>query len=84
MEAFAKAEKMKKPHWKEMFTDVYKDIPDHLRYGTIQQGKLGNHIMQLYIKNSRKQMDDMEKVIETHPDAYPMSNYADGPDPTAK
>ncbi len=62
MEAFAKAEKTKKPHWKEMFTDVYQDMPDQLR----------------------KQMDDMEQVIQTYPDAYPMSQYADGPDPTAK
>ncbi len=31
MEAFTKAEKTKKPHWKEMFTDVYQEIPDQLR-----------------------------------------------------
>ena len=30
MEAFANAEKTKKPNWKEMFTDVYDDVPDHL------------------------------------------------------
>ncbi len=31
MQAFAKAEKTKKPHWKEMFTDVYKEIPSELK-----------------------------------------------------
>ncbi|XP_050452383.1 2-oxoisovalerate dehydrogenase subunit alpha, mitochondrial [Cataglyphis hispanica] len=25
------AEKKSKPHWKELFTDVYKEIPDHIR-----------------------------------------------------
>ena len=32
MEAFAKAEKTPKPNWKEMFTDVYDDVPQHLQY----------------------------------------------------
>ena len=31
MEAFAKAEKTPKPNWKEMFTDVYDDVPPHLQ-----------------------------------------------------
>ena len=31
MEAFAKAEKTPKPNWKEMFTDVYHDVPEHLQ-----------------------------------------------------
>ncbi len=60
MQAFAKAEKTKKPHWKEMFTDVYDDVPKHLQ----------------------KQMADMERIINAHPGAYPMDQYADGPDPT--
>lgn len=29
---FNEAEKKSKPHWKELFTDVYKEIPDHIRY----------------------------------------------------
>ncbi len=30
MEAFARAEKTLKPNWKEMFTDVYDDVPELL------------------------------------------------------
>lgn len=30
MEIFATASKKKKPNWKEMFNDVYYEIPDHL------------------------------------------------------
>jgi 2-oxoisovalerate dehydrogenase E1 component alpha subunit len=30
MEAFSRAEKTLKPNWKEMFTDVYDEIPPHL------------------------------------------------------
>lgn len=29
---FSKAEKRLKPAWTEMFTDVYKDMPSHIRY----------------------------------------------------
>ncbi len=29
-------------------------------------------------------MADMEKMIDRYPDAYPMGQYADGPDPTKK
>lgn len=28
---FSKAEKLPKPAWTEMFTDVYKDVPPHIR-----------------------------------------------------
>lgn len=28
---FKEAEKKSKPYWKELFTDVYKEIPDHIR-----------------------------------------------------
>ncbi|XP_012216976.2 2-oxoisovalerate dehydrogenase subunit alpha, mitochondrial [Linepithema humile] len=28
---FGEAEKKSKPHWKELFTDVYKETPDHIR-----------------------------------------------------
>ncbi|KAF6205092.1 hypothetical protein GE061_019259 [Apolygus lucorum] len=31
LESFARAEKVKKPVWSEMFTDVYHDMPKHLR-----------------------------------------------------
>lgn len=31
MEAFKRAEKLKKPPIEEMFTDVYKDIPERLK-----------------------------------------------------
>lgn len=31
LEAFARAEKVKKPVWSEMFTDVYHDMPKHIR-----------------------------------------------------
>ena len=31
LEAFAKAEKKKKPNWKEMFTEVYDEMPKDLR-----------------------------------------------------
>jgi len=30
MQAFAIASKKKLPNWKEMFNDVYNEIPDHL------------------------------------------------------
>lgn len=29
---FAEAENKLKPHWKELFTDVYKEIPHHIKY----------------------------------------------------
>ncbi|KAL6423118.1 hypothetical protein ACFW04_010544 [Cataglyphis niger] len=32
LSVFREAEKKSKPHWKELFTDVYKEIPDHIRY----------------------------------------------------
>lgn len=31
LKAFGEAEKRPKPNWKEMFTDVYKDLPPHLK-----------------------------------------------------
>ncbi|CAL1674138.1 unnamed protein product [Lasius platythorax] len=31
LHVFSEAEKKSKPHWKELFTDVYKEIPDHIR-----------------------------------------------------
>ena len=31
LEAFAKAEKKQKPNWKEMFTEVYDEMPKDLR-----------------------------------------------------
>ncbi|XP_020289068.1 2-oxoisovalerate dehydrogenase subunit alpha, mitochondrial isoform X2 [Pseudomyrmex gracilis] len=31
LRVLAEAEKKLKPHWKELFTDVYKEIPDHVR-----------------------------------------------------
>ncbi|XP_032671013.1 2-oxoisovalerate dehydrogenase subunit alpha, mitochondrial isoform X2 [Odontomachus brunneus] len=31
LRVFAEAEKKLKPHWKELFTDVYKDVPCHIR-----------------------------------------------------
>lgn len=31
LRVFAEAEKKLKPHWKELFTDVYKDVPYHIR-----------------------------------------------------
>lgn len=31
LSVFSKAEKKSKPHWKELFTDVYKDMPDHVK-----------------------------------------------------
>ncbi len=31
MEAFEKAEKIHKPHWKNMFTDVYDEMPSRLK-----------------------------------------------------
>ncbi len=38
MEAFARAEKTLKPNWKEMFVDVYDDVPPYLQYVLPQQG----------------------------------------------
>ncbi|XP_076069867.1 2-oxoisovalerate dehydrogenase subunit alpha, mitochondrial-like [Oratosquilla oratoria] len=31
MQAFARAEKRLKPNWKEMFTDVYAEVPEHIQ-----------------------------------------------------
>ncbi|MPC94972.1 2-oxoisovalerate dehydrogenase subunit alpha, mitochondrial [Portunus trituberculatus] len=31
MQSFARAERRQKPSWKEMFTDVYDDMPQHLQ-----------------------------------------------------
>ncbi|KAK3872025.1 hypothetical protein Pcinc_022872 [Petrolisthes cinctipes] len=31
MQSFARAERRHKPSWKEMFTDVYDEVPDHIR-----------------------------------------------------
>ncbi|XP_011141089.1 2-oxoisovalerate dehydrogenase subunit alpha, mitochondrial [Harpegnathos saltator] len=31
LRVFAEAEKKLKPHWKELFTDVYKEVPNHIR-----------------------------------------------------
>ena len=31
LEAFARAEKRLKPNWKEMFTEVYDEIPEDLK-----------------------------------------------------
>lgn len=35
MTEFSKAEKKPKPAWTEMFTDVYKEVPPHIRYNSI-------------------------------------------------
>lgn len=35
MTNFAAAEKKLKPNWKELFKDVYKDMPLHIRYNYI-------------------------------------------------
>ena len=32
LEAFARAEKKQKPNWREMFTEVYDEMPKDLRY----------------------------------------------------
>lgn len=32
LKAFAGAEKKLKPHWKEMFADVYHEMPDHIKW----------------------------------------------------
>lgn len=32
LQAFARAEKKLKPNWKELFKDVYADMPQHLRW----------------------------------------------------
>ncbi|XP_011687205.1 PREDICTED: 2-oxoisovalerate dehydrogenase subunit alpha, mitochondrial [Wasmannia auropunctata] len=31
LRVFAEAERKSKPHWKNLFTDVYKEVPDHIR-----------------------------------------------------
>lgn len=31
LRTFVEAERKSKPHWKHLFTDVYKEIPDHIR-----------------------------------------------------
>lgn len=31
MAEFTAAEKLSKPHWKELFTDVYHDMPAHIK-----------------------------------------------------
>ena len=41
MEAFAKAEKTLKPNFKEMFTDVYDDVPQYLKE---QRDEMERHI----------------------------------------
>lgn len=35
LDAFTEAEKKPKPHWKEMFTDTYFNMPDHIRYNLL-------------------------------------------------
>ncbi|KAK5650651.1 hypothetical protein RI129_001680 [Pyrocoelia pectoralis] len=40
---FEEGEKKVKPHWNEMFTDVYKDIPDHLKK---QMEEMAQHVEQ--------------------------------------
>lgn len=35
LDAFTEAEKKHKPHWKEMFTDTYFKMPDHIRYNLL-------------------------------------------------
>ena len=35
LEAFARAEKKQKPNWKEMFTEVYDEMPEDLRYNLL-------------------------------------------------
>ncbi|KAK3925890.1 2-oxoisovalerate dehydrogenase subunit alpha, mitochondrial [Frankliniella fusca] len=39
--AFSEAEKRPKPNWKEMFSDVYQDMPSHLRS---QMREMENHV----------------------------------------
>ena len=41
MEAFSKAEKTLKPNWKEMFVDVYDEIPPYLKE---QMDEMENHV----------------------------------------
>lgn len=41
MQSFARAERRQKPSWKQMFTDVYDDMPEHIRE---QYEYMQNHV----------------------------------------
>lgn len=75
MQAFSKAEKTLKPNWKEMFTDVYDDVPPHLQWVS-DQVVLDNCKS---IANTpclcREQMEEMEKHLNLYKDEYPLKNF---------
>lgn len=48
MTAFARAEKKLKPNWKEIFTDVYDEMPSHIRYVANFKNKIRMPVMKRY------------------------------------
>jgi len=79
LSAFSEAEKKSKPHWKELFTDVYKDMPGHIKYIDIQiiTNKICSvlHIIIFNFICFRKQMNLMEKHLEEFKEHYPLSSF---------
>lgn len=75
LRAFADAERKSKPHWKHLFTDVYKEIPDHIRY----TDTITNIVIRIlninFQHNFRKQMNLMEKHLEEFKEHYPLKSF---------
>lgn len=78
LRVFAEAENKSKPHWKELFTDVYKDIPNHIKYvGICNYNGLSVLFLTklIYFISFRNQMNLMEKHLEEFKEHYPLSSF---------
>lgn len=74
MKAFATAEKKKKATWKELFHDVYHDLPNHLRLVYLRNQKK-KFIIDVNFFFFRKQMSDMENHLQKFGKHYPLAQY---------
>lgn len=77
---FGEAEKKSKPHWKELFTDVYKETPEHIRSNLVHKYRIEilptfNNFQLQHFLYCRKQMNLMEKHLEEFKEHYPLSSY---------
>lgn len=87
MTAFARAEKKLKPNWKEIFTDVYYEMPLHItcvssylvHFQIFAFFSLFNFYLQKFTLSfllHREQMKQMEEHVQKYAEHYPLKNFS--------
>ena len=75
MMAFARAEKRLKPDWRELFTDVYDEMPTHIRY-LIGESDPESSTNYSFSSCCREQMKEMEEHVQKYAEHYPLKTFA--------